>query len=68
LHDFQKVVSKDKSYCAFEFKTHPTFDFIMEILALGKEVKVLEPYILRAEIKSILKEALKLLKTDLSSY
>jgi predicted DNA-binding transcriptional regulator YafY len=59
LHHSQKVVSEDKNSCVFEFKIHPTYDFIMEILSLGKEVKVLEPQSLRAEIKSILKEALK---------
>jgi predicted DNA-binding transcriptional regulator YafY len=59
LHHSQKLVSEDKNYCVFEFKIYSTYDFIMEILSLGKEVKVLEPQSLRAEIKSILKKALK---------
>jgi len=37
---------------------YPTYDFIMEILSMGKEVKVIEPPSLKEQIKNSLIETL----------
>lgn len=59
LHSSQKVISENEDYCKIQFLIHPTYDFIMEILSMGKEVKVLEPQSLKEKIKEILKETLE---------
>jgi predicted DNA-binding transcriptional regulator YafY len=59
LRHSQKTISEDKDFCVFELTIYPTYDFIMEILSIGKEVRVLESSTLKEEIKSILMESLK---------
>ena len=62
LHPSQKVISEDENCCKIQLFIHPTYDFIMEILSMGKEVTVLQPENLKEEIKQILKEMLKIYK------
>jgi len=62
LHHSQKIVSQDNDYCIVELLIHPTYDFIMEILSMGKEVKVLEPLVLLDKIKMILTESFDIYK------
>lgn len=62
LHHSQKIVSQDNNFCIIELHVHPTYDFIMEILSMGKEVKVLEPLILAEKIKSIYRESIDIYK------
>ncbi len=57
LHHSQIVISENESDCIIELYMSPTYDFVMELLSMGSEIKVLEPKILQEEIKS------KLLKT-----
>ncbi len=59
LHHSQKIVSENEDFCVIELLIFPTYDFIMEILSIGKEVKVLEPISLKERIKSILTKTLK---------
>lgn len=59
LHYSQKVISENENYCKIQLFIHPTYDFIMEILSLGKEVKVMEPQSLKEKIKNMLLESLK---------
>jgi len=60
LHHSQKeIVSTDSEY-RIELYMQPTYDFEMELLSLGNKVKVLEPDILRHEIKNRLQQALAL--------
>lgn len=58
LHHSQKIVSDNQDFCVIELLIHPTYDFIMEILSMGKEVKVLEPQNLREKIIKMLVESL----------
>lgn len=58
LHASQKIVLENEKFCIIELQIYPTHDFIMEILSLGKEVKVLEPKTLLEKIKTNLKENL----------
>lgn len=58
LHHTQKVVSEDESKCTIELYLCPTYDFVMELMSMGKEVKVLEPKELQEEIISKLKASL----------
>lgn len=59
LHSSQKeILSNDKEY-RIELMIHPTYDFIMEILSLGREVKVIKPESLQLEIIKILKDSLE---------
>jgi predicted DNA-binding transcriptional regulator YafY len=57
LHYSQKVISENETECIIELYMSPTYDFVMELLSMGSEMKVLEPKSLQEEIKS------KLLKT-----
>ncbi|WP_455423274.1 WCX domain-containing protein [Flavobacterium gawalongense] len=43
-----------------ELYMSPTYDFVMELLSMGAEVKVLEPRILQDEMKKKLLNALNL--------
>lgn len=59
LHSSQKeIISNEKEY-RISLMLHPTYDFIMEILSLGREVKVIEPESLRKEIVKILEDTMK---------
>lgn len=58
LHASQKIIAENKNFCIIELFIYPTFDFIMEILSLGKEVKVIEPIDLKNKIKQLLLETL----------
>lgn len=59
LHHSQKIVSENEKECIVELFVSPTYDFIMEILSMGKEVVVLEPVSLKKKIQKILEETLK---------
>jgi len=50
LHHSQKVVSENENECIIELYLSPTYDFVMELLSIGKEVKILEPESLKKEI------------------
>lgn len=58
LHHSQKIVSENQEHTIIELQIYPTYDFIMEILSMGKEVKVLEPQNLKKEVIVILKKSL----------
>lgn len=62
LHHSQKIVSEKDNFCTIELQIHPTYDFIMEILSMGKDVKVLEPKVLVDKIKKIITESLEMYK------
>jgi len=51
LHPTQKLESQEKEKFIISLNIIPTYDFIMEILAMGKEVKVLKPKWLVADVK-----------------
>lgn len=59
LHHSQKVISENPTGAIIEVFLKPTYDFLMELLSLGSEVKVLEPRSLKDEIKKMLADALK---------
>jgi hypothetical protein len=58
LHRSQKLISKNDKEYQFTYFIAPTYDFQMELLSYGNQVKVLEPGTLRASIKRKLKEAI----------
>jgi predicted DNA-binding transcriptional regulator YafY len=60
LHHSQIVISENESDCIIELYISPTYDFVMELLSMGSEMKVLEPKILQEEIKSKLLQTLNL--------
>jgi proteasome accessory factor B len=60
LHHSQKVVIDDENEYRIDLLIHPTYDFVMELLSMGAEVKVLEPQSLREEMKRKLLNALNL--------
>ena len=60
LHRSQKLISKNDKEYQFTYFIGPTYDFQMELLSYGNQVKVLEPETLRANIKRKLKEAIEL--------
>jgi proteasome accessory factor B len=50
LHHSQKELINDEKEYHIELLLHPTYDFIMELLSIGPEVKVLEPESLKKEM------------------
>lgn len=59
LHSTQNVILENEDEVRIELFLHPTFDFVMEILSLGAEVKVISPASLKKEVINKLKNALK---------
>lgn len=57
LHHSQQVVSETEKECLIELFICPTYDFVMEIMGMGQEVKVLTPESLRQEVKQKLLRA-----------
>jgi predicted DNA-binding transcriptional regulator YafY len=61
LHHSQEVVSENENYCTMEYFLSPTYDFVMELMSIGKEVKIIEPESLKEEI-------IQKLQANLSQY
>ena len=59
IHESQKILKDSGNEFIVSLFLSPTYDFIMEILSLGKKVIVLEPDSLKEKIKGILQETLK---------
>ena len=59
LHYSQKIISDDENGCIIELLMSPTYDFVMELMSFGQEVKVIEPKSLQEEIIVKLETALK---------
>ena len=59
LHHSQKVVAENETECIIELYLSPTYDFVMELLSIGKEVKVIEPESLKKELIERLEATLK---------
>jgi predicted DNA-binding transcriptional regulator YafY len=62
LHHSQQIILENADECRFQYLIHTTYDFIMEILAIGSKVKVLEPNELRTAIIQNLEKTLHLYK------
>ncbi|CAL67527.1 helix-turn-helix transcriptional regulator [Christiangramia forsetii] len=60
LHHSQELISNDENEFQFSYYIRPTYDFKMEILSYGDQVKVLEPENLQETISKNLKAALNL--------
>lgn len=60
LHHSQKVIIDNESEYRIELFIHSTYDFVMELLSIGAEVKVLAPKSLQDEMKRKLLNALNL--------
>lgn len=59
LHISQKVFSETETECIIELYMSPTYDFVMELLSMGSEVKVLEPKSLQLKIIEKLEASLQ---------
>lgn len=57
LHHSQKIVSETATELVLELFVCPTHDFVMELLSMGANVKVLEPKSLQKKVKARLLEA-----------
>jgi predicted DNA-binding transcriptional regulator YafY len=60
LHHSQKELVNDEKEYRIELLMYPTYDFVMELMSMGAEVKVLEPESLQDEMKRKLVNALNL--------
>ena len=61
LHHSQKELTNDENEYRIELLLHPTYDFVMELLSIGAEVKVLEP-------ESLKNEMIKKIEATLNRY
>lgn len=66
LHRSQLLISRSEKEYQFSYFIRPTYDFRMEILSYGDQVKVLEPFSLKETINEQLKKSLKNLLGDMS--
>ena len=57
LHHSQKIIKENSKQIIVELSIAITYDFIMEVLHFGDEVKVLQPLSLVKEIKTIYKKS-----------
>ena len=62
LHHSQQLISEDEKETRFSYELAPTYDFKMEILSYGDQVKVLKPESLKKTIRKELQKALDLYK------
>ena len=53
MHPSQKETEQTDEYSIFTFRFAPNYDFIHDILAIGDEVEILEPAVLREDISRI---------------
>lgn len=60
LHETQEVIVDNADELRIKLRLYITHDFVMEVLSLGDNVKVLEPLSLIQEIQSVYESALKL--------
>jgi len=58
LHDSQKMILENKDEIRFSYFIKPTYDFRMELLSYGDQVRVVEPKSLQKEIREQLQSAL----------
>lgn len=61
LHHSQEELINDEKEYRIKLLLHPTYDFVMELLSIGAEVKVLEP-------ESLKKEMIEKLEATLNRY
>ena len=59
LHEPFTVLKDDENEYRIKFKIHITYDFVMELLSYGWDLKVISPKKLIDEIKDILSGALE---------
>ncbi len=59
LHQTQEIIIDNENELQIKLKLCITFDFIMEILSFGENVKVLQPASLIHDIKTVYQNALK---------
>ena len=62
LHQSQKALIDNKKEYRIELFLNPTYDFIMEIMSMGSEVKIIEPESLKDQIEKRLVATLDLYK------
>lgn len=58
LHHSQQLILSNEEEIRFSYFIRPTYDFRMEILSYGDQIKVIEPESLKSEIKKELKSCL----------
>ncbi len=58
LHHSQKLLMENEDELRFKYFIRPTYDFKMELLSYGDQVRVVEPKSLRIQIQEQLKNAL----------
>ena len=58
LHHSQKLILSNNDEIRFSYFIRPTYDFRMEILSYGDQIKVVEPESLKSEIKKELKSCI----------
>nr|WP_274704445.1 WYL domain-containing protein [Salinimicrobium profundisediminis] len=62
LHHSQELVLENNREIRFRYFIRPTYDFRMELLSFGDQVKVLEPADLKKTIMKQLQQALEIYK------
>lgn len=59
MHESQMVIRENEEEVVFQFRVHPTWEFISAVLALGNEAKIIRPESLKEEITEKLQRTLR---------
>lgn len=59
LHESQQLISETNEAVIVQLSLHITYELIMELLSMGKEVKILAPATLQQQVKQIYTAALQ---------
>lgn len=59
FHHSQRPIKSNENETRIELYMHITYDFVMELLSYGEELKVIAPYSLKKEVCNKLENALK---------
>ncbi len=59
LHSTQEIIKDDSKELRIKLKMYITYDFVMEIMSMGEEVKIIQPQRLIDEVRSHIEKTLK---------
>jgi predicted DNA-binding transcriptional regulator YafY len=62
LHSSQEILNEDDQYTEIKLLVYPTYDFLVQLLSYGSNLKVLKPESLKNSIIATLEETLALYK------
>lgn len=60
LHHSQTLIKENEEYATFQYRIHPTYDFILELFSHGENIEIIKPEWLREEFIGYVKGLLNI--------